>query len=110
MYDCLIAMQSTTSSLHNITRLMNMPVEVRQKFAAWRANDVFARAEQAKGDVGLDDLPIRASEVIHSYRKKQPLPLKSFDIRQGTLEALVGPRGEGKTTLLKLLAGVVFPS
>jgi ABC-2 type transport system ATP-binding protein len=53
---------------------------------------------------------IHFEKVDFSYSKKRPL-LSDLDlqIRPGHIHGLLGKNGEGKTTLLKLVAGLLFP-
>lgn len=59
---------------------------------------------------------LTASDVAFGYRgardSGQSFTLKglTLDVREGSLTALLGPNGCGKTTLLKLLAGILAPS
>jgi ribose transport system ATP-binding protein len=50
--------------------------------------------------VGFDD-------VSHSYGNTQALKSCSFDIRPGEVHGLVGENGSGKSTVVKILSGVV---
>ena len=61
--------------------------------------------------------PARAPGVVHarglSYRYPDGLPVLSdvdLDVGVGEIVALVGPRGAGKTTLMRLLAGELAPT
>lgn len=53
------------------------------------------------------EIVLSARNINFSYKKNAPL-LKniSFDLRKGTLVALVGPSGCGKSTLLEILSGL----
>ncbi|WP_353291381.1 ATP-binding cassette domain-containing protein [Synechococcus sp. M16CYN] len=48
---------------------------------------------------------LRAREICFSYYGKQAIDHVNFDLKPGTLTALVGPNGAGKSTLLHLLQG-----
>lgn len=43
-------------------------------------------------------------------KKKQALRALNMDIRKGEIFGLLGPNGSGKTTTIKLLLGLLFPS
>lgn len=55
---------------------------------------------------------LRAEDVTFQYKDGDSAVLNhlSFTVRPGETVALVGPSGEGKTTLLKLLLGLVEPT
>ncbi len=52
---------------------------------------------------------IEVSGVSFSYRQKTVLSDISLDFESGTVVALLGPNGGGKTTLLKLILGLLKP-
>ena len=60
-------------------------------------------------------MPLSAQHVSYAYRSRSPsgpgfaLHDVSVSIRRGSLTGLIGPNGCGKTTLLKLLSGIVVP-
>jgi pyoluteorin transport system ATP-binding protein len=60
------------------------------------------------------DIPLVAHDLRKTFRREtgemvQALDGVSFQARQGTLTALVGPDGAGKTTLIRLAAGLIPP-
>ncbi|MEQ8967859.1 MAG: ABC transporter ATP-binding protein [Azospirillaceae bacterium] len=58
------------------------------------------------------ETPIRADRVTKHYLGGQRVALDDFslDIRAGQVTALIGPSGCGKTTMLRLIAGLEFPT
>ncbi|HQQ63843.1 MAG TPA: ABC transporter ATP-binding protein [Pseudomonadales bacterium] len=52
---------------------------------------------------------IAVNNLVFEYPGHRALDRVSFDIRAGSITALVGPNGAGKTTLLRCLAGLVRP-
>lgn len=52
---------------------------------------------------------ITVCNLVFEYPGHRALDRVSFEIRAGSITALVGPNGAGKTTLLRCLAGLVRP-
>ncbi|MDP3177827.1 MAG: ATP-binding cassette domain-containing protein, partial [Spirochaetaceae bacterium] len=52
---------------------------------------------------------IRFDEVDYAYEKITVLEGASFHVHEGEFAALLGPNGSGKTTILKLLLGLIKP-
>ena len=62
------------------------------------------------GEPGEDELLV-CSEVSYSYLDRYPaLCSVSLSVRRGERLALLGANGSGKSTMLKVLDGLVFPS
>jgi len=55
------------------------------------------------------DVVIRLSDVTAGYGDRVALDDASLEIRRGSLVAVFGPNGGGKSTLLKLVAGILEP-
>jgi len=70
----------------------------------------------AAGDAPPDHVVIEARNLSKVYRdfwgrdKKAALKPLNLAIRQGEIFGLLGPNGSGKTTTLKLLLGLIFPT
>lgn len=55
-------------------------------------------------------MPLAARDVTYSYRPGRPiLSGVSVEVLPGSITALIGPNGGGKSTLLRLLAGLLTP-
>ncbi|NNG01055.1 MAG: ABC transporter ATP-binding protein [Desulfobacteraceae bacterium] len=52
---------------------------------------------------------VKVNELDFSYGNEPVLENVSFSIRQGDFVAVIGPNGGGKTTLLKLMLGLLKP-
>lgn len=53
---------------------------------------------------------VRANGLVVRYGTTVALGASTFELRRGTVTALIGANGSGKTTLLHALAGVVQPA
>lgn len=62
------------------------------------------KKERARGDVVLS-----AENISFAYGDRQVVRDLTLDIRRGEIIALVGGNGSGKTTTLRLLAGLIQP-
>ena len=70
-------------------------------------NKLFAlseKKERARGDVVLS-----ANNISFAYGDRQVVRDLTLEIRRGEINALVGGNGSGKTTTLRLLAGIIQP-
>jgi ABC-type multidrug transport system ATPase subunit len=53
---------------------------------------------------------VSVSELTHTFGDLKALDALSFDVAAGELFGIVGPDGSGKTTTLRILAGVLRPT
>jgi ABC-2 type transport system ATP-binding protein len=60
--------------------------------------------------VNADETVIRAEALTRRFGELTAVDRLDFEVRRGELFGLVGPDGAGKTTTLRLLAGVLPPS
>lgn len=137
IYRVLLDMQRVFPALECIVKLLNMPIDIPERMALNRyrrqkTSDLRAELRK-KGCAGLplDYLPITLVNVEFSYstgNRQTMEPTSSVSstititdtsdginsqgkmtVQQGTMVSLVGPRGEGKSTILKIIGGVILP-
>ena len=64
----------------------------------------------------MSDVVLRADDLAKTFRlgffrkRVEAVKQASFDVRRGEMFGYLGPNGSGKTTTLKMLMGLVFPS
>jgi ABC-2 type transport system ATP-binding protein len=64
----------------------------------------------------MNDVVLRADELAKTFRlgffrkKVEAVKQASFEVRRGEIFGYLGPNGSGKTTTLKMLMGLVFPT
>lgn len=95
----LPGMLNSSVSAHRIRELVELPRERRNSDAARRLEPVAA-----------EGLTVRMTGVDFAYESDREVITDSdFVARPGEIVALVGPSGEGKTTMLRLILGLVSP-
>lgn len=120
IYNILLTMQSSFNSLDRIVRILNLPIDTplrmeldrkRREMTRQLRDEILAGKPNYKA-FALDLLPIKVSNLKFSFPAGNAVPGLStgtLEVKQGTLVALVGPHGEGKSTLLRILGGVILP-
>lgn len=53
---------------------------------------------------------LKISKLSKYYGRKQALNSVSLSLNGGKIVGLLGPNGSGKTTMLKLINGLLFPN
>eukprot|EP00746_Dinoflagellata_sp_MGD_P005561 gnl/MRDRNA2_/MRDRNA2_110787_c0_seq1.p1 gnl/MRDRNA2_/MRDRNA2_110787_c0~~gnl/MRDRNA2_/MRDRNA2_110787_c0_seq1.p1 ORF type:complete len:929 (-),score=162.28 gnl/MRDRNA2_/MRDRNA2_110787_c0_seq1:115-2901(-) len=138
IYGISLSVQEALVPLGRITTLMNMPTDLhdrkkvnhkRKEMSEQLRSEAHELAKKT-GQFAADIVPIKIIDVSYEYANFLPKTcqsqtevqegvlcdegVRSFqqcnaDIHQGSLVALVGPPGGGKSTMLKLIGGVLFP-
>lgn len=123
LYRTMLTMQSTFDSLEQIVRLMNLRTDLkarkalnrsRRRLSSQKSVTLQQDAPTGKTANDVDKLNICAEGLEFSYKSaafgsRVALQNGKFEVHQGSLVALIGPRGGGKSTLLKILGGVILP-
>ena len=92
-------MLNTSVSAHRIREIVELPKESLDPEAA--------SALQAQADKGLT---VRLEHVDFMYEDRNKVITNSYFVaRPGEIVALVGPSGEGKTTMIRLILGLIHP-
>ena len=93
------SMLNTSVSAHRIREIVELPKESLDPEAA--------AALQAQADNGLT---VRLEHVDFMYEDRNKVITNSYFVaRPGEIVALVGPSGEGKTTMIRLILGLIHP-
>ena len=89
---------SSSVSAHRIQELMVLPREKHEK-------------KEIPQEFFLGGLTLKMNQVDFAYKDgENVIAASDFDAHPGKVTALVGPSGEGKTTVLRLLLGMIEPS
>lgn len=57
-----------------------------------------------------DEVAIEALELVRDFGRFRAVDRVSFRVAQGEIFGLLGPNGSGKTTVIKMLTGILLPS
>lgn len=114
----------------SLTLFLQLASTLRGSFSALvsLAQQMISMTTSAGRIMAVEDLPEEASSVPEGLREEKQLDIEmeqvsfryrdgdtvldpfDFTARHGDLIAIIGPSGEGKTTLLRLLLGLVEPN
>lgn len=124
IFDASLEVSSATAPAISITTLLNKQTNLRAQKKVNRRRRAVTREErrpevlkELKLRSGLryasDAIPIRLEKLCFAFPGPMPKVLfncSTLSIAQGTLVAVVGPKGGGKSTLIKLLGQVIEPT
>lgn len=122
IYRTLLDMETAMPAISRITHFMNLPTDLnnrknvaehcRRQTLAYRAKHL--ADDHPPGTVLVDLLPIECGNLTFYYVSMPDRKLLNFTgnlkIEQGTFVCLTGPKGGGKSTLLKLMGNELYPS
>ena len=93
---------SIATAAGRIQKIAELPLEMDQDRTA---------AEQIHEEACQNGITVHARDLSYTYRGAEQAVLDtiSFTVSPGETIAFVGPSGEGKTTILRLLLGLVEP-
>lgn len=90
-----------------VISLSNISADLASSYVSWERLNTLLSQESLIKDTGEIDCEITGniqfSNVCFSYGQTQVLSGASFTINKGTIHAIVGPSGAGKTTIIQLL-------
>jgi len=118
----LILVIKSFTPLKEFTEFLNLSLELaclkkvnrqrRAKTMSWREKLFSTSAPVAKaGEFKSDHIPISMTNVSFEYTPGVPV-LKdvTISVEQGSMVAIVGPHGSGKTTFLNLFCNILIPT
>lgn len=121
IYGIILSVQSALVPLGKITTFMNLATDLgdRKHMNAKRKQMSETMDHQARqlakktGAYAADLIPIKLENVSYTHGQTE-LTLRSLkncnaEFDQGSLVAIVGQASHGKSTMLKLIGGVLFP-
>src|ERR1700674_1054419 len=68
-----------------------------------------ANTEEETGSMGETNVAIQVHGLQKSYKKLQVLKGVDFDVERGSIFALLGSNGAGKTTIVRILTTLLKP-
>ena len=57
----------------------------------------------------MEDFVLQLKEITKEFPGVRALNKMQFDLRRGSIHALIGENGAGKSTLMKVLSGIYTP-
>lgn len=115
-YKMLIDLQAVSPALELIKTALNLSTDVPHRMQLNRERrkmtrqkkDEFRKNMHSEG-LTLDNLPVIVHDVEFKYNGGVLRIHGDMRVTQGRIVLIVGPKGEGKSTILKLIGSVILP-
>jgi ABC-2 type transport system ATP-binding protein len=75
--------------------------------------DVHAGTPESRSSAGpfqFDGMAVKARQLVRDFGTFRAVDRVSFDVKQGEIFGLLGANGAGKTTVIKMLNGILLPT
>ena len=107
---CLLSKESTdASSTHSCTLQLASEVATGDAIATRRLRE--EPPSHARVASSSDHIPpIRARDLVQDFGRFRAVDHVSFDVEEGRIFGLLGANGAGKTTVIKMLTGLLPPT
>ncbi|KAF9605884.1 hypothetical protein IFM89_020294 [Coptis chinensis] len=97
--------QTNASYLNTIITNASLQRTTRPTTATFQVNN----KRSFRGCVSSNDVLIECKDIYKSFEEKEILRGVSFKIHDGEAVGIIGPSGTGKSTVLKIMAGLLTP-
>ncbi len=104
LFDMFVSIKSYYGQMARLTVTNASLDRIEEVFEAAELNDTGKKKLSDEKDGKIGENEIEYDNVSFGYTEKDVLKNVSFSIKKGTMTALVGPSGGGKSTIASLLA------
>lgn len=120
-YDVALKLENVVPALTRICMILNAPSDLDIRLQNERANrreTTLKRTELAKRypTAALNHVKILVKDIVFKFgsgfgrRDGQTVFSGTVEIEQNTMVCFIGPEGQGKSTLMRLLGGAIVPT
>jgi ABC-type uncharacterized transport system fused permease/ATPase subunit len=115
LYKVIMAMEATFPDLARVVGILNTPTDLEHRLLherlAIEKTQTLRKEHSTRGPGALDRVPIIIQDLQFSFGgSERSFSFKgNVEIEQGQMVCFVGGHGQGKSTLLKVVAGAIFP-